>query len=153
MKLTHTGNHRLSTLLICTNSKCRIFLCQLGKTIAKFVKVFLSFRLNCDTNHRIGELDRFKHNRSALLHKCITGANILETNSRTNITRTNHLNRILMIRVHLEQTAHTLFLARAYIIYIRTGLNLTRINTEENKTAYIRVGCNLKGKSRSFIVF
>ena len=77
---------------------------------------------------------------------------ILEAYTGTNITGANHLNRILFIWVHLEQTWNTFFLTRARVINIRTGFNLTWINTEESQTAYIRVGCNLERQSRSLFI-
>ncbi|CCZ70185.1 putative uncharacterized protein [Bacteroides sp. CAG:702] len=55
--------------------------------------------------------------------------------------------------MHLEQTRNTFFLSRTRIVDIRTCLNLTRINTEESQTAYIRVGSNLKCQSSSFFIF
>jgi len=79
--------------------------------------------------------------------------NILEAYTSTNITGTNHLNRILLIWVHLEQTRNTFLLARARVINIRTGFNLTWVNAEESQTAYIRVGRNLERQSRSLFVF
>ena len=50
--------------------------------------------------------------------------------------------------MHLEETRDTFLLARARVVDIRASLQLTRIDTEEAETTYIRVGSDLEGKSR-----
>ena len=78
--------------------------------------------------------------------------NILEAYSCTNITCTDNVNRILVVRMHLEQTAHALLLARADIEGVRTRLNLTGIHTEESQTAHVWVCGNLKHQSSCLLV-
>ena len=78
--------------------------------------------------------------------------NILKSNTCTNITSTNYFNRILFVWVHLEQTRYTFFFTRTRIIDIRTCFNLTRVNTEECQTTYIRVSSNLKCQCRSLFI-
>ena len=46
--------------------------------------------------------------------------------------------------MHLEYTRYALALARARIIYIGAGIQLTAIDAEVAQTSYIRVGCNLE---------
>ena len=77
---------------------------------------------------------------------------VLEANTCTNVTCADYVNGVLVVGVHLEQTAHAFFLARANIVDVGTCLNLTAINAEEGQTTYIRIGCDLERKSSSLLV-
>ena len=153
VKLTHTRDNGLSTLLICVNSESRIFLCQLGKTVVKFCNISLALWLNSDGDNCIGECDAFENNWMVLVTECVTRAYILETNTGTNITSFNAIHWLLLVGVHLEESANTLLFARTSIIDIRTSFHLTGVNTEEHQSTYIWVCCNLKCKCRSRFIF
>ena len=79
--------------------------------------------------------------------------NILETYTCANVAGTDYVHRILVVGVHLEQTAHTFLLTGTYIIDIGTSLYLTGVNTEEGQAAYIRVCSNLECQSSRLFVF
>ena len=52
-----------------------------------------------------------------------------------------------MIRVHLEDTADTLFLARTRVVDIRTCIEVTGVHAEIAQTTYIRIGSDLERQS------
>ena len=153
VKLTHTRDNCLTTLFVCTYSKCRVFFSQFSQTVRQFIQVFLSLRLYSDTNNRFREFHRFQYNRSCFITQSITSTDIFETYTSTNITSTNYFYRILFVWVHLEQTRNTFFLTRASIKDIRTSFYLTRINTEESQTSYVWVCSDLKCQCWSFFIF
>ena len=74
----------------------------------------------------------------------IARADILESYTRTYIASADEINGVLVVGVHLEDTRYTLFLARTRIVYIRTGLQFTGVNSEVAQTSYIRVSSNLE---------
>ena len=147
MQLTHTADDCLTCLFVSLYTERRILFCQLRQTDTQLIQILLSLRFYSDTNHRIGELHRLQCNRVILVTQGITCTDILETNTCTNITTTDYLHRVLLVRVHLEQTRDTFLLARTSIQYIRTSLHRTCIDTEEAQTTYIRVSSDLKCQS------
>ncbi len=147
MKLTHTRNHGLAGFFISLNTESRVFFSKLLKAYAKLVEVFLSLGLYRDTDNGIGELHSFEHDRTVLVTESITGADILETYTCADIAAIDKLFGILLIRVHLEKTRHTLFLTRTGIEDICAGDNFTGVNAEECQTTNIGVGGNLERES------
>ncbi len=152
MKLTHTGDDRLTTLLIGVHLERWILFSQLSKTVVKFGNVSLALRLHGHLNHRIREGHRLEHNRMVLIAERITRADILETYTCADITGIDAFHRNFLLGVHLEQTAHTLFLARTGIVNIRTCGHLTGVDAEEHQAAHERVSGNLEGKSRQRLI-
>ena len=153
VKLTHTWDYCLTALFVSLNSKGRIFFSQLSQTLWQLVEVLLSLRLYCDTNNGIGEVHWLEYDRSIFVAKCITSVNILETYTCTNITSWDYFNRVLVVRVHLEQTRYAFLLAWTSVVDVWTSFDLTRVNAEECQTAYIGVGSNLECESCSVFFF
>ena len=77
---------------------------------------------------------------------------ILESDSGADVSGLDELDRILMVGVHLVQAADALTLTAAGIKYIRTGIELTRINAHEAQTADERIGSDLERQSRERLV-
>ena len=148
MKLTHTTDNRLPGFFIRFYTECRIFFCQFSQTYTQLIKILLCLRLNGYTDNGIGEFDRFKRDRMIFVTQRVTRANILETNTGSNITATNFLHRILLIRMHLEQAGDTLFLIGTRIQHVRSGYYFARIHTEIAQATHIRIGGNLKRQRR-----
>ena len=153
VQFTHTGDDGLATLLVGLNGERGIFLSELRKTGRKLVEILLGLGLYCDTDHGIGEFHGFKYDGCIFFCERITRADVLETDTGTDITCTNHLNRILLVGVHLEDTRNAFFLTRTYVVNIRTGFDLTGVNAEEGQTSHIGVGGNLEREGRSLFVF
>ena len=86
VKLTHTRDNGLTTLLISTNGECWILLSKLRKTVIKLSNVSLALWLNCDRNHSVREGNRLEDDWCVLITESITSTNILETYTSTDIT-------------------------------------------------------------------
>ena len=120
VKLTHTANYSLTCFFVSLYTERRVFSCQLSQSHTQLIQVFLSLRLYCNTDNRIGEIHWFQCDRIIFVTQRITSTDILETNTSTNITTTDSFHRILLVWVHLEQTRDTFFLTRACVVNIRT---------------------------------
>ena len=118
VQLTHTADDSLTCLLVGFNSERRILLCEFSKTYAEFVEVSLALRLYRDTDHRCRELDGLEYDRFVLVAERIARAYILKSYACAYITREDRLNRILVVGVHLEDTADTLFLTRTRVVNV-----------------------------------
>ena len=153
VQFTHTGDDGLATLLVGLDGERGIFLCELRKTGRKLVEVLLGLGLYCDTNHGIGELHRFEYDGGAFVGEGITRADVLETNTCTDITGTDYLNGVLLVGVHLEDTRHAFLLTRTYVVNVRTGFDLTGVYAEESETTNVGVSGDLERESRSLFVF
>ena len=86
VKLTHTRDNSLTTLLVSTNGECWILLCKLSKTIIELSNVCLALWLNCNRDYSIRECDRLKDDWCILITEGITSTNILKTYTSTDIT-------------------------------------------------------------------
>ncbi len=96
--------------MVSLDSECRVLLCKFRKCDTEFVKVFLCLRLHCKSDYRIRELHRLQSDRRRLDADCVSGAEILESDSGTDVSGLYELDRILLVRVHLIKSRHALFL-------------------------------------------
>ena len=87
-----------------------------------------------------------KNDRMILIAKCISGFNFLETNSCTNITCFNKIDRILFVGKHFHDPADTFILSATHILYIGTRIQVTAITPEERQTSNKWIGHDLKCK-------
>ncbi len=110
MKLTHARDNGLTGLFVGLHTECRIFFCQLLQAHTEFVKVFLSLGFYGDTDNGIGEVHSLEHDGSVFGAQCVTGTDILEAYACAYIAAADHFLCVLLVGVHLEQTAHALFL-------------------------------------------
>ncbi len=87
-----------------------------------------------------------------LIAESVAGADILEAHTCAYVAAANHLLSVLLVGVHLEQTAHALFLTRTGVEHVASGNNVAAVHAEECQTTHIRVGRDLERKSthRSF---
>ena len=87
VKLTHSGNDRLSGFLICVSAERRILLCEFRKSFSHFSLVILCLWLDCELDNRIREFHRLKNNRMLLVTNCITCRCQLKSNCGSDISR------------------------------------------------------------------
>ena len=118
VKLTHTADDRLTRLLVGTYREGRILLCQLGQSDAQLVEILLGLGLYGQTDHRLGEGHLLEYQRCVLGRKRITRTDLLEADGGADITCLDSLQRVLLVGVHLIQTADTLALAAACVQHV-----------------------------------
>ena len=127
-------------------TESRVFFGQFCKTYSEFVQIGLCLRLDGNTYHWIRERHGLENYRVFFIAKRISGTDILETYSGTYVAGLDHLDRLLLFRVHLEYAGYTFFFIGTRVVNIRTSLELTGIHAEETKAAYERVGSDLERK-------
>ncbi|MNC88806.1 hypothetical protein D3C83_46680 [compost metagenome] len=81
-----------------------------------------------------------------LITQGVTGFDFFKTNRCTNISCFDEIDRVLLISKHLHDTADTFFFTASHIQYIRTSIQVTRINPEKCKTTYERIGHDLESQ-------
>ena len=118
MKLTHTRDNGLTALLVGTNGECWVLFSELSKTIVELGDISLRLRLYSDRDYSVRECHRLEHNRMILVTEGITCADIFETYARTYVACCDNFNGVLLVGVHLEETAYALFLARTWVEYV-----------------------------------
>src|SRR5690554_1299946 len=97
VQLTHTADYSLTSLFVGLNTEGGIFLSQLGQTSTQLVDVLLALGLHGYTNHGIGEFHRFQSDGMLLVAQGISGTQVFETNTGTNISGRNAVNRHLLV--------------------------------------------------------
>ena len=140
VKLAHTAYDGLAVLLVGLHREGRVLLGQLAECDAEFVEVFLRLGLYRQTDYRFGEGHGFENYRSLLIAERIARAYILETDYGTDVTGTHRFKRILLVGVHLVDTADTLLLARPGVEHVASRIELARIDAHESEAAHIGVG-------------
>ncbi|MCY1529658.1 hypothetical protein D9M68_648170 [compost metagenome] len=79
-----------------------------------------------------------------LITQSISGFDIFKTNSSSDITSFDEVDRVLLVSVHLHDTGNTLVFTGTYVQYIRTCIQVTRVCTEEGQTTYEWIGHDLE---------
>src|SRR5690554_7321195 len=89
-----------------------------------------------------------------LVTQGVTGCYVLQADRGSDIAGENFFDLFTIVGVHLNHTAHTLFLALDRVKYRVTGLELTRVNPEEGQGSNERIGSDLERQSceRSIVV-
>ena len=144
MQLAHAADDGLAALLVCADGEGRVFLCELCKSVAELVEVFLSLGLYGDTDNGIGEVHGLEGDGSTLVGEGVTGVNVLEADACADVACADAVNGVLVVGVHLEQTAHAFLLAGTDVVDVGASLHLAAIDAEEGQAAYVRIGCNLE---------
>ena len=147
MKLTHTGDDRLSCLRICMSTECRVFFCKFCKRFTKFTLGCLCLRLDCELDNRIRELHGLKDYRMLLVTDRITCCGDLESDRCSDISGVYLIQLCTVVCVHLKDTSDTFFLILCCIQYIRTGVHCTGVNPEVSQLTYERVCHDLEYES------
>ena len=145
MQLTHSTDDGLASLLVHLDLESGILLGKLCQTHCHAVKVVLRLGLDSDTDHGLGKIHRLENNGGvSAAAQGVTRMHVLETDSRADVTTTDHLHGVLTVAVHLEQAGNALLVAGAHVIDLTAGIELTRIHAEEHQTAHIGVGSDLE---------
>ena len=132
VQLAHAGDDRLPGVDVRVHVEGGIFLSQLGQRHAHLLLVGLRLRLNRNLDDGLGEVNRFENDRGLLGADRIAGDQVLEPNGGADIARQNLGNLFALVGVHLQQAADAFRLAGARIQHRVTGLELARVDTDEN---------------------
>ena len=147
VKLTHTGNNGLTSFFIGMNTEGWIFFGKLSKTETHFFLVSLSLRLNRDRNRWFWEFNRFKVNWMGWITKRGTSGGFLEANDSGNITSGNLRNFFTLISKHTDETTDTFLVTGSSVQDVRSGLQNTRIDADEDELTDEWVRSDLESKS------
>ena len=149
VELTHTGDDRLTGLLVGAYLEGRVLLSKLLKTAVELLGIGLGLGLYGDTDHRIGEGDRLKEDRlSVRVADGVTGTDVLEAHTCADVPGVDGLHRVLLIGEHLVETADALLLLGTAVVDVRAGIEVTGVYSEVAETADVGIGCHLEGKCR-----
>ena len=147
VQLAHAADHGLAAVLVGLDGERRVFFGQFAQSDTELVEILLSLRLDGQTDHRFGERHRFEYDRVLFVAKRVARADILEADGGADIAGADYFHRVLLVSVHLVNTADTLLLARTAVVHIRAGLELARINPDERQTAYERIRSDLESQT------
>ncbi len=152
VKLTHTGDDRLSGFLIGVGAESRILFGQLRQADAHLFLTSLGLGLYGDADNRLGEFHGLEDDRMLGIAQRIAGGGVLEANRRRDIAGVAGFNILSVVRMHLQDTAHTLIVIFYRVVNSSTSVDRTGVNAEEAQFAHIRVGCDLESKRSKRLV-
>ena len=144
VKLTHTGDDRLSCLLVCECTECRVFFSKFLKSHDHLLLGSSGLRLDSYFDNRLRELHGLEDDRMIIITERVTCCCVLQTNCSSDITGEYFGDLFSVVSVHLEDTSDTLFLTLCCIGNIRTCFQNAGVNTEEAKLTNERVSHDLE---------
>ena len=152
MQLTHTADDGLARILVGVNRKGGVFLSQFRQGDAELVQILLGLGLDGQADHRFGEGHLLQDDRCVLGAERVARMDLLETYGSADVAGRYGLHGVLLVGVHLVNTADTLAFAAAGVEHVRTCIELTRIDTHEAQAAYEGVGGDLERQTAERIV-
>jgi hypothetical protein len=108
VKLTHSGNDRLTRLDVGLNSEGRILLCKSAKRRTQFLLVSLRFRLDCDLDNWFRELDCFKSDWLRRIANGVSGDDVAKTDNANDFSRKYFVQVLSVIGVHFQDSTDAL---------------------------------------------
>ena len=146
MELAHARDDGLAGLGVGVGLEGRILLGQLHQGNAHLLLSRLGFRLNGDTDDRLGEFHRFEHDGVLFIAEGIAGGGVFDTDHGGNVAGIDRFNILAVICVHQHDAAHTLARALGGVQDGRALVHRTGIDPEEAQLADVGVGRDLEGQ-------
>src|SRR5947209_10643170 len=123
-----------------------VFLSQFIQGNSHLILVGASLWLNSDINDRLWEGDRFKNDGMIAVAERITGEGVTQTDSGTDISRSNLIDILTVIGMHAQQAADALRFVLCAILDSPAFVQGARVDTQIRKTAHEGVRDNLEDK-------
>src|SRR5690606_24432360 len=133
VKLTHTGNNRLSGLFIDTNREGRIFFSQPTEGIAELVAVCLGLGFDGDRDNRIREVHRLEDDRRFVSAERVACCRVLQTYDSDDVASYGFLNIGSFICLKSDQTANTFALVLGAVQHVGAGAQLAAVDSNEGQ--------------------
>ena len=115
---------------------------------AELVLVGLRLRLDGDRDHRLGERHRLEHDRRLLRGERVARRRRLQADAGGDLARHDRVALLAVVRVHLEDAADALGLARRRVEDAVAGLERAGVDAEVRQLADVRVGHDLERERR-----
>src|SRR5258707_1239720 len=144
VQFTHTINDGLAGFYIGMQLESRILLRQLIQRNCHFILVSTCPWLDGDLNDRLWKDDRLQDDRMLSIAQCIAREGVAQAYGSTNVTRTDFIDILAMIRVHTQQAPDTFRLILGAILNSRTFRQRTRIDTQIRQAPNKRIRNNLE---------
>src|SRR4030095_3310545 len=128
MKLTHTGDNRLASLLISGNIKGGVFLGESIQGNSKLVLILPRLRFNGYANYRRRKLHLLENDGLVLVTNGCPGSDLLHTADGNYLAGARVFDVFALIRVHAHQPAHALSCILDGIVSGGYGFNSAAIN-------------------------
>ncbi len=108
MQLAHSGNQRLTRVVIGVHAERRIFLRQLSKRGAHFFLVGFGLGFDRYGNDGGGEIDVFEDDGLFFIAQRVAGRYVFQAHARGDVARFNRFDFLALVGVHAQQAAHAL---------------------------------------------
>ena len=152
VELAHAGDEGLAGLLVRPDAEGRVLLGEAREPLAELVLVGLRLRLDRDRDDRVRELHRLEPDRRGVDRERVAGRRGLEADGGDDLAGADLLALLAVVRVHLEQAADALGLARGDVHDPLAGLDLPGVDPEVGQLADVRIAHHLEGQRRERLV-
>ncbi|GAD09533.1 hypothetical 66.3 kda protein in hag2 5'region [Gluconobacter frateurii NBRC 103465] len=152
VKLTHAGQDGLTRFLIRLEVQGRIFSRQLLQRQRHLLDGVLGLRLDRDVDNRNRELHTLQNHRISGISQRVTRDRVLQTNERSNVTRTNGLHFLTLVSMHLEHAADAFLVTLRRVQDRVTSVQNATVDANEGQRAVL-VGDDLERKASKLSVW
>ena len=118
--------------------------CARRQRHAHLFLVGLGLGLDRQRNHRLREFHALEHDDVVGRAQGVTRGDVLQANRRGDIARTDFLDFLAIVRMHLQQATDALFATLDRIEHGVAGIEHAGINAEEGQRTDERVGGDLE---------
>ena len=146
MKLTHAGDDRLAGLFIGVGFECRVLFSKLRERDTHLFLPGLGLWLDRHADNGLGENHVFEHDGVLLVTERIARGGILQADGRGDIAGIDNGEVFSVVRVHEQDSAHTLALLFVGVHDGLACLQRTGVHTEERQLANIGIRHDLEGQ-------
>src|SRR5699024_17775 len=133
VQLTHAGDDRLARLLVEADLEGGVLLDQPLDGRGELLLVTLGLRLDGHLDDRLGEAHRLQDDLVLDVGEGVTGGGVLQPDDRVDVPGHGLLDRVLLVRVHLEELADALLLAPGGVHDLGAGGQLARVDPDEGQ--------------------
>ncbi|MNT02433.1 hypothetical protein D3C72_1369300 [compost metagenome] len=144
MQLAHPGDNRLAGFFVRVQAERRIFCRQALQRDPHFLLIGLGFRLNRQRNHRVRELHTLQGDQVIRIAQGIARRDIFQPHAGGDITRTQFIDLMTVVGMHLHNTPDTLFLPFHRVVHRIAFSQHAGIDTDKGQLADVRVGHQLE---------
>ena len=147
MELAHAGDDGLTSLFVGVGLEGRILFGQLCQRDAHLLVAGLGLGLDSNADNGLGELHGLQNDGMILITQSVTGSGVLQTDNSSDITCVAAVDILAVVRMHLQDAAHTLLVVLHGVVDSSTCLDLTGVDTEVCQLTNEGVGSDLESQS------
>src|SRR5699024_1344349 len=152
VQLAHAADGGLPALVVQPDGEGRVLLGELVDGGAQLRLVGLGLGLDGDVDDRVREGHGLEDDLVVQVRQRIAGGGLLEADERVDVPRDGFVDRVLLVRVHLEELTDALLAPLGRVGHLLSRLDATGVDADVGELAEERVHRDLERQSGERVV-